>query len=533
MIEDKLCILTCNIYKDEFNTIIDSGEFNDVEPVFYPHVCLNPVKETEEMTKILDKCRSAYRNVIFLNEKCSFINIKGQPSHNLNDMKSIYHCLELIAGKNLLTYLNEKEKYFVVAPGWLRTWRGHIEMWKLDREAAHRFFHKSVNKVFLLNTGVCQSSEASLDEFADFIGLPSDNINVGLEFMKQAVNRQVAIWRMSREFQLKESRITHLMSRLSNYKTMSELAGTLGKLNSEDTVILNSLDFIKIITGLRRIIYTPVTDNTIQEPVPRLVISKEETDAIHRFYNSNDEYFSSSSDSFLFVRLQHLSQTIGILYIKDAQLKERSNDYLNLVKMVAIPLSLAISSIRYRNRLKETEQLLSIQSVIDPLTGILNRHSIIERLEVEISRTQRENKPLSVAMMDLDHFKDVNHKYGYSVGDQVLIKIVEQVKSAIRPYDYIGRFGGEEFLIVIPGTNMTDAVGICERILSRIQNTVINVANHEIKVTASLGVSTYISDGINIADRLINTSHNALYLAKNAGRNRVVHHDNADIFSRN
>jgi diguanylate cyclase (GGDEF)-like protein len=528
MIEDKLCMLACNVFKEEIKAILDSPEFNDIELVIYPHVCLNPSKEMGEMESILEKYRSTYKHVIFLNEKCNYRNVKGKTSANFDDMKAIYRCLELIAGKSLLTYLRVDEKNYIVTPGWLRTWREHIETWGMDGETARRFFSQSINKVILLDTGICTGSKISLTEFADYIGLPFERIDIGLEFMKQSVNRQITSWRTDRDCHQKEAQITELNNQLVKYKIMCEMSGMLKKLDDESKVILTSIDFIKILTEFNRIIYTPVIENTMQEPVPRLVMSPDEKDTITAFINSGEAYSWLASGTGFIIRLQYLLETIGVLYMKDAVLKECLKDYLNLVMMVTNPLALAISNIRHCNRLKDTQNLLSIQTVTDPLTETLNRHTIIERLEVEISRAQREQKPLSVAMLDIDHFKKVNDTYGYSVGDRVLIKVVEQAKAALRPYDYIGRFGGEEFLIVIPGADILDATAISERILSRIENNTMQIEDNEINVTVSLGVSTFTGNGINIADSLINTSNIALHRAKNEGRNRVVHHNTPD-----
>lgn len=525
MIEDKLCILACEIYNDELKVILNTGEFPDVEIGLFPQVCPNPSKTSEKLDYNLDKYRTIYKYVDCLYDKCNFSVKSNTDVPKLNEMSKMYQCLEIIADRDLLNYLGMNERGYIVTPGWLRRWKEHINYWKFDKKNARQFFQESMSRVFLLDTGIHDNSRHSLDEFSDFIGLPCECIEVGLDHIKNVLSQQVIKWRTARNIQTKEMQLLDMNQQLSNYKMMCQVAGTLGKLDDESKVIVTATDFIKILTGVNRIIYIPVADGIVRDPVPKVAVSKAEQDVISEFFSSTEDYSWHSSDTGFIIRLRYLSETIGLLYIKDALFKERLPEYLNLVLAITNPVSLAISNSRYYERLKKAQDLLAIQASTDSLTGIANRHAIIEQLEIEISRAERERRPLSVAMMDIDHFKKVNDTYGHTAGDTVLAKIAEQARSAIRPYDYIGRIGGEEFLIVIPGTAVTDAVSICERILSRIEGLTIKSENHNIQVTVSLGVSTYTGKEKIDADILISAADIALYRAKKGGRNRVVHSD--------
>lgn len=175
-----------------------------------------------------------------------------------------------------------------------------------------------------------------------------------------------------------------------------------------------------------------------------------------------------------------------------------------------------------RRQVKELEKArgaLKIQAAHDSLTGILNRGAIMERLDEELSRCMREKNSLSVAMFDIDHFKKVNDSYGHQSGDLVLKECVNRIASGLRQYDILGRYGGEEFMIIIPGASLEQARGVCERIRKFIADGEMRTLEAKVSITASLGVAT--TDGKVDAESLLKAADRALYKAKDRGRNRV------------
>jgi len=160
------------------------------------------------------------------------------------------------------------------------------------------------------------------------------------------------------------------------------------------------------------------------------------------------------------------------------------------------------------------------QSLTDALTGISNRRDILGRLDGELNRAEREGKSISIAMIDIDHFKAVNDTYGHQAGDAVLAECVARISGCIRPYDFVGRYGGEEFLLVLPGTDEQNASTVCERIRENMQALPLNYNGVAIECTVSIGLATW--SGREDVDKLIAASDKALYMAKDKGRNRVV-----------
>ena len=181
-----------------------------------------------------------------------------------------------------------------------------------------------------------------------------------------------------------------------------------------------------------------------------------------------------------------------------------------------------------QRKLNEANRKLHILAITDPLTGILNRREFLKRLQVEIYRVSREKKFYSLIMLDIDHFKRVNDTLGHTAGDMVLIEIADRLKTELRPYDLIGRYGGEEFLIGTPGANSEIRRNIAERIRASICKKPFHAGNKELDITASLGITSAIPAGnkkdmIHFLKDMIERADSALYRAKNAGRNRVAY----------
>ena len=170
--------------------------------------------------------------------------------------------------------------------------------------------------------------------------------------------------------------------------------------------------------------------------------------------------------------------------------------------------------------LEEANKKLRIMSRTDELTELPNRRSIHECIENEISRISRTRKPLCFVFIDIDHFKKINDTYGHSCGDEVLKSVAKTIRGLLRNYDIVGRYGGEEFLVLLPETDLDGATIVAERFLEQVEEQPIKYADYIINVTITLGVSKY--DGRLGADRSIQMADKALYEGKEAGRNRVV-----------
>lgn len=193
-----------------------------------------------------------------------------------------------------------------------------------------------------------------------------------------------------------------------------------------------------------------------------------------------------------------------------------------MLAALVVLLSFVSSSARMlvtQNRLLLTKDALRREAKRDGLTALWNHKAIIEILERELLRAERDQEPVGVIMADVDHFKAVNDSRGHAAGDAVLRIIASGVAAMVRPYDSVGRYGGEEFLIIAPGCGLGETWELAERIRTHIAGCNIMAAGTAVHVTLSLGVAT----GSAAADleKVLHAADSAMYRAKAAGRNRV------------
>jgi two-component system chemotaxis response regulator CheY len=185
-------------------------------------------------------------------------------------------------------------------------------------------------------------------------------------------------------------------------------------------------------------------------------------------------------------------------------------------------LGVGMRMLHLHEELERANKRLTETVATDYLTQLLNRRALMQRLEEELSRTRRENLPIVGVMIDIDHFKNINDTYGHQVGDDVLVEVAARLRHACRIYDIVGRYGGEEFLIVITHTDKDVTARLAERLRAAISDAPFRADGHVISVTISVGV-VWAAPGVHCdADSLIKSADQLLYAAKRGGRNQVV-----------
>jgi len=175
--------------------------------------------------------------------------------------------------------------------------------------------------------------------------------------------------------------------------------------------------------------------------------------------------------------------------------------------------------IKYRKSQQDHFQHLALT---DALTGAVNRLHFNDVLGKEIINVNHHGRPLSIMVLDIDHFKQINDNYGHGVGDDVLVMFYRTCKDAVRGSDVVARIGGEEFVIVMPNTSLINAKNFAERLREKIEQLQIKVDEHDISLTVSIGVSQWRAEQFISAETFFDHADKSLYLAKNTGRNRVV-----------
>ena len=183
-------------------------------------------------------------------------------------------------------------------------------------------------------------------------------------------------------------------------------------------------------------------------------------------------------------------------------------------------INVGLRTVKLEAELRKLNERLTVMARTDSMTGLLNHTAILKELDSELKRASRKSTPTSVLLFDLDHFKRVNDTWGHQAGDQVLKRFALLIDEESRSYDKTGRYGGEEFLLVLPETGPQECATIAERIRAHVERMDLTEVEDELRLTASVGGSTCDGTDIDVT-RLIALADNGLYRAKEEGRNRV------------
>ena len=192
-------------------------------------------------------------------------------------------------------------------------------------------------------------------------------------------------------------------------------------------------------------------------------------------------------------------------------------DLARLVEREIHTKSMSVAHIELRRK----NHSLRRKSLIDPMLGTWNRSAILRILAVEATRCEKAGIPLSLAVVDLDYFKKINDHYGHAMGDVALVKVASRMRSCIRAQEALGRYGGEEFLIVLPGSSLDAAMRIAERMREAVRAQPEQIGDATLNITISAGVASTELFPTATTEELINYADLALYAAKDAGRNCV------------
>jgi len=218
--------------------------------------------------------------------------------------------------------------------------------------------------------------------------------------------------------------------------------------------------------------------------------------------------------SLLVLPLAVADRVLGTLVLGSSQTGAFSESVRPPLEVLASHMAVSLSNARMVKRLEE-------QATTDGMTGLLNKRTLIAEAEKRLAAAARFKKVLSILVTDIDHFKKVNDTYGHDVGDVVIKGMGEVLKRIKRDTDIVGRFGGEEFVIVCEHTDEAGARNLAERIRRELESTTFQTELGPLSVTASIGVATFPASGSDYA-QLFKATDEALYVAKRSGRNQVV-----------
>jgi len=264
---------------------------------------------------------------------------------------------------------------------------------------------------------------------------------------------------------------------------------------------------------------------------PRILNDLEAYLATHPDSHSTRLILSEGIRSSLTCPLISKGRSVGFLFFSSSEPYAYADVHQGAFLRIAAQLSALIEKGHLYQELQLlNERLTAAQAELqelatkDALTGIYNRRGILDQLTAQFARSRREFGQMALILVDVDHFKRINDRYGHSVGDVVLREIADRLSRHLRQYNHVGRFGGEEFLIVLGNQDCAHGLAIAERLCEAISAQPIKHAGHQFDITISAGLA-WATDLALVRDSeaLIALADEALYSAKDAGRNRVAH----------
>lgn len=323
-----------------------------------------------------------------------------------------------------------------------------------------------------------------------------------------------------RQAEALQEAMSELASRLDLSQVLQRILLTLKKILEFDSaaLFLKENDTVKIVaargfTNTGRLINKtfPINNSLLEEVQiigKPLILEDAQLDSRYERWEG-----ATQVRGWLCVPIMRHKQILGFLTIDSYQPGTYKHEDAVIAQTFADEAAIVIENAR----LYETAQKMAIS---DGLTNIFNRRHFYEVAKMEFERSQRYKTPLSVIMIDIDHFKYINDTYGHSAGDQVLIQFVERMKAELRNTDILSRYGGEEFAILLPETDMEEALQVAERLRNVVAKEPFNLQTAKPYITISLGVALNEQD-VTMLDLLIDRSDKALYESKQFGRNRV------------
>ena len=355
----------------------------------------------------------------------------------------------------------------------------------------------------------CEEHAKKLQVFADQAGIAIENARVYAHMQKfaaeaEALRKAGAAINSSLDFQQVVSMVLDQINEVVPSDTSSVLL-----VDGEEMVLVASrnMENPDLLIGKRWFIRGgshEIVWNTSQ-----LVVYPDILEA----YPSYKDPISSYIHGLMIIPLLVLGKVIGFLNLDSRQINRFTREDQRMASAFAGQVAIALENARL---FSQVQQL----AVTDSLTGLMNRRFFFLQLEKEFERARRYQKPLSLLMMDIDHFKTVNDTYGHLVGDQVLQELAWTFSNTCRKIDLVSRYGGEEFVILMPETKVEEAKIAAERLRQLIADMEILDGDTVIHITTSMGLST-MSENIESAAVLVDCSDQAMYTAKQNGRNRV------------
>ncbi len=380
---DKLVFILCENFKDEVTAARPDEKPNNCTIVVHavPSDCGRPPLEWNRIAEILEKEKPYSRCDIF-GGFCT-LNLKQKPPQTLTNchLHVLPQCFYLVAGKFMVDECLKKNAY-LTTPGWVANWRERMKEWDFDRKMAQTFFHETVNRIILLDTGIDTESHSHLKEFADFIDRPFEMLPIGLDYLKLKLEKIIIEWQQELKETLHRDQLNRTRQQMAEYAMVLDLISKLVRTTTETEAMERIMELFTMLFAPKSLNYLPFRDGSpgqVQRPYHAPFpggTSQAEIDALQKHLASLDrEYRWTDSGQGFDIQIQHADALLGVLELDGIAFPQYKERYLNLALAMADVCGMTISYARAFQAIQRSEEIIAASH--RQLTAVLDSLDVI------------------------------------------------------------------------------------------------------------------------------------------------------------
>lgn len=357
--KDKLCFLVCDFFREEIESLLSTGDFEDCTAAYYPPQCTRARFDFGAIRKLTAEPEEKTAGHYLLGGSC--IPAREALPDDLNHIRRprVDNCFEMIAPPRMIDALVEQGAY-VTSPGWLKQWKRILEEWEFSRDAARDFFRESTKKIVLLDTELDKESAQRLEEFSLYLGLPGEIVPVGMDYFQLFFSRILSEWRLEKEKNRSRETVLQAQKEVSDYAMAFDLINILANVTSEREVVEWIFDLFSMLFAPGKLAFLPLA-NHVPGPVYTRPHQEVGEKTISRMLKQTVELSSVNDENDFSIRITFQDETMGVLEISDVAFPQYRKRYLHVTLTIGKVCGLALATARAFERIRRTEKLLATE----------------------------------------------------------------------------------------------------------------------------------------------------------------------------
>jgi len=499
----KLRIYVCEHYLPDYFEAIKREGLQNVNVEGFPALCSCGQGHAQNKEQVFQMAEDGTDSIVFCDQFCEVLELLPH-SPNIRIAPSEY-CFSHLTSPEVIQKLLDEGGYFI-GSGWLNNWEARLKELGFDQKTAQAFYREISKKLVYFDTGADPDAKEKMAKLSEYLNLPAQIIPYDLKELQSYIKGFYNEWSEGQESNENEtavldseSRNQLLQSQVAEYAMALDLLGKIGEYETREKMLEGIQEVFTSVLGAERFIFYSPKDDLSHLPSQVRALMKE----------PDAQFYFDEAERRFFIVVKHARQIHGIIEAGDFLFPKFINHYLNVALTLSNICGLMLTNIE---RHEESVKM----ALLDPLTGIYNWRYATGVLQTEVYRSSRTGRAFSLIMLDIDHFKMINDRFGHQKGDIALRAIAEIVKKRLEKTDVFTRRSGDEFLILLSDTSGEQAALLAEDLRLSVAQAKIPDVDH---LTASFGVSEYRAG--DTVDSVVHRADEQMYRAKQAGRNRV------------